>query len=149
MTSKLKALARAIKRLDDTADRPQARRNGRRRVLSALRAVRAQVDREFPVLAVAKRQQKKGIRALGSNQHNSLDRVMRGRGWVNVGRDAAVGWLAAGVRLRSVRGHVYAPSWAVAIGAENPGQIRTAKKSVKARRAALAAAALLQSEPSE
>lgn len=142
MNAKLKALARAVKRLDGTADRPLARRNARRRVLATLRAVRAQVDRDFPALAVAKRQRKKGLRALGPNQHNSLDRVMQQRGWVNVGTTWAAEWVATGVRLRTIRGHLYAPSWAVAIGYNNPGQLRAALKDVKLRRAALAAQAL-------
>ncbi len=142
MTAKLNALARAIRRLDKTADRPLARRNARRCVLSALRAVRAQVDRDFPALAVAKAPRRKGLRAAGPNQHNTVERVMRGRGWVPVGQYNLAEWMAAGVRLRFVRGHIFAPSWAVAIGVNNPGQIRAAKKSVKLRRAALAAAAL-------
>jgi hypothetical protein len=50
----VKKLERALAKLPGTEGRKIARRNARQRVLAALRAVRAHVDREFPAIVARK-----------------------------------------------------------------------------------------------
>jgi len=137
-----KKLQRAIKRLDGTEDRPRARRNARRRVLAALRAVRAQVDREYPALSVAKAPRKKGLKAVESS--TAVVKVMRARGWgiVYEAHEDASSYAVHGIRVRKVRDMLFVPAWAKAIGLDKPAELRAALKSVKLRRAAVAAQAL-------
>jgi hypothetical protein len=48
------------------------------------------------------------------------------------------------VPIRNIGGDLFVPGWAHAIGYNKQTELRAAKRSVKARKAALATAALLQ-----
>lgn len=139
----LKPLRRALRTLPGTSDRPIARRNARRRVLTAVRAIRATVDREYPAIIVrGKVTRLKTVRG----QH---ERAVR-RGLAAIENTFVLAFLAAGVKpiRREFRegsktwATWYVPSWAKAIGTHNPALLRRAKKSIKDRHAAITIATL-------
>lgn len=166
LNKSLKTLRRTLRALYlTTSDRPIARRNARRRVLTALRKMREVVDESFP--AIVKRAAPQA-RKTGEARVKALEKA----GWSVVNANVAAAFGAAGVPLKRVawkterelashstyvprKGWVYkrrtepeyhavllAPEWAVAIGSNKPSELRAAKKSVALRKAALVAEAL-------
>jgi hypothetical protein len=141
-------LAKALRSCQGTADRPRARKSARARSLSALRLVRAALDREFPSIVV----------------RGTVTRLKTVRGREE--RLAAAGWrrtdelagayAAAGVPVKRIRWKdlsgrseesLWVPDWAAAIGPDKPTQLRAAKKSRKLRNVVRTVAAL--AEPHE
>ena len=147
LASGLKRVLAACRTLPDTADRPRARRNARQRVLSALRSVRAQLDREYPALKVGT-----GAGRTHLTFEGRVARLKR-QGYVLSGTGMGL-FAAAGVPVKYVRGRTRAggettsgpwiPKWAGLIGAHEQSKLRLAKKSKRYRDAVLAQAALLQ-----
>lgn len=140
----LRKLDKAISSLDGTSERMIARRNARARVLAALRAVRAHVDREFPAI----------VSRVGTTRltyEGRRARLVR-KGWARSTPEAAGFFAAAGVTVKFIRGKdragndmtdgPWVPKWAKVIGHTNQAQLRAAQKSVKIRQAVLAADAL-------
>lgn len=146
---RLRQLRTQIGKLAPTEGRPIARRNARTRVLAALRAVRKQIDEEYPAIIV-----RGEVRRLKTWQ----GRVARleAKGYVCVYSDTAIREYAiAGVPIRSVTvtespyGDTirhFVPRWAKAIGSTRPLELRAVKKSVALQHAALAAQALTQGD---
>jgi hypothetical protein len=162
----LTTLRRTLRKLYLTAsDRPIARRNARRRVLTALRKMREVVDESFP--AIVERAAPRA-RKTGKARIAALEKA----GWVQETPHGATVFAAAGVpikhvkwktpavvfeerkyvqrkgwvqkqRARAVRHEVFLiPAWAAAIGPDKPSELRAAKKSITLRKAALVAEAL-------
>jgi hypothetical protein len=133
----LAKLRRSLARLPATADRPIARRNARKLVLSALRIIRAKLDREFPAIVVTRATRR-------SSDPRARERRLLHAGWRRAD-ELAGEYAAAGVPVRAVpvqNGNaLWIPGWAAAIG-PNPTKLRAAKRSVTLQRAALAAALL-------
>lgn len=146
-------------------DRPIARRNARRRVLSALRLMRATVDECFP--AIVERTEPRA-RKTGDKRVKELEKA----GWVEEQASVATRFAAAGVPVKHVKWKTTAtvlgerkyvpgkgwvqdqhervdhhdvflvPEWAAAIGHDKPTALRAAKKSITLRKAALSAEGL-------
>ena len=166
LNKSLKTLRRTLRKLYlTTSDRPIARRNARRRVLTALRKMREVVDESFP--AIVERSAPKA-RKTGEARVEALEKA----GWVRQGSIAAARFAGAGVPVKHVKwktraivagerkyvprkGWVtkqstrvdnhetaFVPAWAHAIGPDKPSALRAAKKSVTLRKAALVAGAL-------
>lgn len=162
----LKTLRRTLCKLYlTTSDRPIARRNARRRVLTALRKMREVVDESFP--AIVERAAPKAKKT-GEKRVEALEKA----GWVRQGSIAAARFAGAGVPVKHVKWKTTAivagerkyiprkgwvqdqhtrgdnheailvPAWAAAIGPDKPSELRAAKKSVTLRKAALVAEAL-------
>lgn len=141
----------ALVRLDGTADRAIARRNARRRALTALRGVRAAMDREYPAIMVR--------RTSGSRLTTFEGKLARAEaaGWRQTDVRGAAAFGSHGIRVRRVSGVtrsgtrntvLMVPDWALAIGSEKPAQLARARRSLIERRAALAAAGLLAHQTS-
>jgi hypothetical protein len=144
----LKRLRARLRKLDGTENRPIARRNARRQVLSALSLMRAAVDRLYPAII-----ERKEVVRLKTTK-GRLDRIRRA-GWRDVGANAIAQYAGAGVRVRRVvikdpvvggtpveRVYWFAPRWAVAIGPNKHRELVEAKRSRTAQRAALVVEAL-------
>lgn len=163
----LKTLRRTLRKLYlTTSDRPIARRNARRRVLSALRKLREVVDESFPAIVerAAPRARKTG---------EARVEALKKAGWgVVQGSIAAARFAGAGVPVKHVKWKTIAtivgerkyvsrigwvqdqrtrtdnheailvPGWAIAIGPNKPSELRAAKKSVTLRKAVVVAEAL-------
>lgn len=123
-TDPIKALVRALAKLAPDQDRA-ARRNARKRVLTAIKAVRVALDRDFPLV---KPLPKKGVRQLTGPLIHA--RRWRARGWRSVPNPniETLGILAvAGIRPRTLDRHNYmvpdnymVPGWAsMVLGAVN------------------------------
>ncbi|HEV3059602.1 MAG TPA: hypothetical protein VGY48_15235 [Vicinamibacterales bacterium] len=159
MTDYLKRIERELRKLEaTTAERPIARRNARRRVLSAMRVLRKVIDAEYPAIV-----DRTGVKRLKT----FAGRLARAKkaGWRQIpgdhlaARDVA-NYVAAGVRVKKLehtddgdeaRGragehHVawLVPAWAAAIGPQDVPALRRARRSVKARRSAVVAEALTE-----
>ncbi len=152
LDQKVKRIAKAVKGLASTADRPIARRNARARVLSALRAVRNHIDAEFPALVA-----REGVKRL--TPQGRIARLKR-QGWVQLddvlGGSRIAGQFALyGVPIKTVKvsnpqqdgttivqTFWFIPAWADVIGV-HPTQLRAAVRSRTVRNAALAADALV------
>lgn len=146
-----KALARAAKALrtcQGTEERPQARRSARARSLSALRLVRAALDREFPSIVV------RGTVTRLKTFEGRVARLERA-GWKMIieGSIAAGYFAAAGVPIKQLthrnpngghQGAWFAPDWAHAIGIADSAKLRAAKKSRKLRNVVRTVAALTE-----
>jgi len=139
----LYALVMALRGLDGTEGRPIARRNARRRVLGALRKVRAVVDEKAPAII---------MRGKVTRLKTTKGRIARleARGWISIAAAMAGALAAHGVSVRRVvdeqgHGHLFVPTWAHEIGAVDGAKLREALKSVKLRRAVLAEKALRES----
>ncbi len=145
LDERLRALRAALRGLDGTDGRARARRTARKRVLAALRAVRADVDERWPAIV-----SRAGVRRL---------KTFAGK----VGRLTAKGWreetdagvlvqfAAAGVPIRRVHGPDRAgtictatlvPGWAADIGPTDTARLRAAKRSNVEKRVARAEATL-------
>lgn len=99
-------LSKALNRLAKSEKRV-ARGNARTETLAALRAVRAAVDSEYPIIPKAKKKRVKLTPVLRANR-------LRKQGMVIV-EDEHVGLLRdAGCRVESVSGTCFARDWAVA-----------------------------------
>lgn len=145
----LRNLRNALVKLDGTAERYRSRRNGRSRALTALRRMRAVMDETYPAIVLAKEKHRL------KTTKGRLDRIRR-EGWKDVfGERDIANYAAAGVRVRKAvindlvangtpikRTYWFVPAWAKAIGADHPTELRAAKRSRIAQRAALATAAL-------
>lgn len=146
----LKRLRRELRKLEGT-ESPIARRNARKRVLTAMRTLRASVDTEYPAIV-----DRTGVKRLKTFA-GRLARLKRA-GWVELREEADAGhWAAAGVRVvklehvddgdeKNGRPGVYhvawlIPLWARAIGLDK-ALLNKAKKSRKIRNAAVTAMAL-------
>lgn len=127
----VRKLGRALATLEGTADRPIARRNARKRVLQALRAVRGAVDEQFPAIV-----SRAGVKRL--DPETRAKRLKRA-GWVPVPPNVAATFAAAGAPLRDLGegGVYYLPRWAMAVGA-NRAKLQAARKSLVIRNAAVA-----------
>jgi len=159
MTDHLKRIARELRKLEaTTAERPIARRNARRRVLLAMRALRREIDTVYPPIV-----DRTGVKRLKT----FAGRLARAKkaGWREIpgdhlaARDVA-NYAAAGVKVKKLehtddgdeaRGrpgehHVVwlVPAWAAAIGPNDIPALRRALKNVKARRSAVVAEALTE-----
>lgn len=145
-----KAMARVYKALrtcQGTEERPQARRSARARSLSALRLVRAALDREFPSIVV-----RAGVTRLKTFE-GRVARLERA-GWKMIEGSIAAGhFAAAGVPIKQLihripngghQGAWFAPDWAHAIGIADPAKLRAAKKSRKLRNVVRTVAALTE-----
>lgn len=143
-----KALARVYKALrtcQGTEERPQARRSARARSLSALRLVRAALDREFPSIVV------RGTVTRLKTFNGRCARLERS-GWRLINSYVSAGnFAAAGVRVQKIEhkdpdGSMhfawFAPDWAVAIGPSDTAKLRAAKKSRKLKNVARTVAVL-------
>jgi hypothetical protein len=145
----LRNLRNALVKLDGTADRYQARRNGRNRALTALRRMRTALDESYPSITITR--EKKRLKTTKGR----LDRARR-EGWADVYGDHDIAaYAAAGVRVKKItvkdligggefitRTYWFVPAWAKAIGWQKPSELRAAKRSVTLKRAALATQAL-------
>ncbi len=144
-------LARALRGLDGTEGRPIARRNARRRVLTAARALRGQVDERWPAIV-----QRAGVQRLTPETRR---RRLLAAGWVERPSPDVAAFATAGVPIRCVKETVtttnamgqpvkrqtaryYVPSWADAIGTGNPARLRAAKRSTNEQKIARAEANL-------
>ena len=165
LNTALRRVRNELLKCDGTADRPQARKNARRRTLSAMRLLRAALDREYPAIV----ERKEVVR----RDPQARMRALRKAGWIETGADTAGRYASAGVVVKRVawkirtenpqpakyvpgRGHVaqpsiwyvntrehlFVPGWAAAIGPDNPTRLRQAKRSNIVKRAVLAAKAL-------
>lgn len=146
LDERLRNLRATLRKLGGTDARPVARRNARKGVLSALRALRADVDERWPAII-----ERKNVQRL-KTYAGRLARLTR-KGWETCDvRDAAL-FATAGVPVRKVHGYnrgdptvstttLVVPGWAAAIGPDHPTQLRAAKRSTMEKRAALAADAL-------
>ena len=158
-------LRRVIMKLDGTADRPIARRNGRRRVLASLRKLRAAIDTTYP--AIVNRSEPR-TRKSPAERIRALEKA----GWVRHGASSLGAYAAAGVPIKHIKWKVVTeskspatyvkrkgwvhgttkntvthevhliPTWAKAIGPDKPTELRAAKKSIRLRKAALVVEAL-------
>jgi hypothetical protein len=148
----LRRLRRELHKLEGTST-PIARRNARARVLTAMRALRAAVDKSYPPIV-----DRTGVKRLKTFA-GRLARLNKA-GWVETVRADAGLWATAGITVKRMThtddgdekcGHpgVYReawliPRWARAIGLDK-ARLREAKKSVKLRNAAIVAEALATS----
>lgn len=146
----LQRLRRELRKLEGT-ETPIARRNARKRVLTAMRNLRAAVDKSYPAIV-----DRTGVVRLKT----FAGRLARAKkaGWVELEHSADAGlWSAMGVPIKrlthvdggdEVRGRAgeyheawLIPNWSSAIGLDR-ARLRAAKKSRKLRAAALVAQAL-------
>lgn len=160
-------LRRELLRLASSlADKPIARRNARRRVLSSMRLLRAAVDREYPAVIVAKERKRRAPQ--------DRMRVLTKAGWKIASAEVVAVCAAEGITVKRVvwndyemrtpapyyvsgKGWVtpaptrrllhtatryFIPGWAAAIGTDDLAHLRAAKRSRIMRHAALAAQAL-------
>lgn len=144
----LRALRNALVKCDGTADRRIARNNARSKALAALRRMRKVLDETYPpIRLVTSRKRLKTTKG-------RLERLRRA-GWRDVfGETEIARYASYGIPIKRVklsdedrsgefeREYFFAPAWAVAIGLDHPTQLRQAKRSVTARRAAIAAEVL-------
>lgn len=156
----VRRLCKALRTLNNTTDRPIARRSARRRSLTALRLVRAAMDREFPAI----KKSREGVKRL--TPEGRVARMKR-KGWQTVNTETAGAYAACGITVKRIawttrekfqRGFkngvpryrlgepeehelLFVPAWARAIGLE-PSRLRAAKKSRKTQQAALTVHAL-------
>ena len=158
-------LRRVIVKLDGTADRPIARRNGRRRVLASLRKLRAAIDMTYP--AIVNRSEPRARKSPAERI-----RVLEKAGWIRHASINLGAYAAAGVPIKHFKWKVVTesqspgtyvkgkgwvhgttkntvthevnmiPRWAKVIGHDKPTELRAAKKSMKLRKAALVVEAL-------
>lgn len=164
-------ISKALRGLTGTADRPIARRNARKRVLAALTYTRNVMDREFPAI-------KKPRDGVKRSSHKVRIRRLKEAGWVEVDSHLAGNYARHGVRVQTVKWketvhyqsgiingvtqwrtrvednqELFVPGWAWAIAGlkpdENATRLRAAKKSRKAKQAALTVAALAEQESGE
>jgi hypothetical protein len=158
LDGRLRALRAALRGLDGTDGRPRARRTARKRVLAAMRAVRADVDERWPAIV-----SREGVRRLKTFEGRL--RRLTSKGW-EVVDDATViaAFAAAGVPIRRVEGTAAAtvraaqwglasaappvksatlvPGWAIDIGPRDTVRLRAAKRSNAEKRIARAEAML-------
>lgn len=146
----LQRLRRELRKLEAT-ESPIARRNARRRVLTAMNGLRSVVDKSYPPII-----DRTGVVRLKT----FAGRLARAKkaGWTEVAGSSEAGYYAAagvavkklehtddGDERRGVAGQYHAawliPKWAKAIG-NDPTRLRAAKKSRKLRAAALVDQAL-------
>lgn len=147
----LSKLRRELRRLENAPASPIARRNGRARVLTAMRALRAALDKSYPPII-----DRTGVKHLKTFAGRFAR--LKNAGWRRVSDSSVAGYYAAaGVRVKRLehtddgneaRGmpgvhHVawLVPAWALAIGLDK-ARLRAAKKSLKLRNAALVSEAL-------
>lgn len=148
----LKRLRRELLRLEATTnDQPIARRNARKRVLTAMRALRKIVDERKPPIV-----DRTGVVRLKTFA-GRLARLKKA-GWVELEHSADAGlWATAGITVKRLehtddgdekrnlpgeyRQAWLIPRWAKAIGLNKP-RLREAMKSRKIREAAITAEAL-------
>lgn len=163
---KLNTLRRELNKLEATSDeKPISRRNARKRVLAAMRALRAQVDDSFPAIVksregITRRTPEKRIKALKRDLWREVQAHDAGRFaalGIQVKRVAwttestihkernfvpGKGWVyPKPTTVTQQHERLFVPAWAFAIGFD-PARLREAKKSVKARSAAIVAEAL-------
>jgi len=173
VTDQLKHIERELRKLEaTTAERPIARRNARRRVLSAMRTLRKAIDAEYPAIV-----DRTGVKRA---DHKTRIKRLKATGWREVAAEAAGRYAALGVTIKRVawkerttsqgaasyvngvgwvmpkpETHVvpherlFAPTWAVAIAKGHgfvggAAEIRRALSNVKARRSAVVADALTE-----
>lgn len=131
----IKQLEREIGRLPATADRKIARRNARQRVLGTLRKIRTAVDMEWPAI----------VERAGRKRLTPEGRKLRAKrnGLTMVSVERAGHFAAAGVRLRTINGHLWIPQWAEDIRLTQPSKLAAAVKDRRLRAALLAEIALL------
>jgi len=138
-----KKLQKALSALFKTADRLVARRNARKRVLGALRGLRAVVDAEFPAII-----SREGVERLTYEGRRA--RLVR-KDWETVSTANAGEYAAEGVPVKRLRGknksgiqfnELFVPGWACEIGIHNAVTLRKAVKSVVERKRILAEIAL-------
>lgn len=148
LDEKIKRIAKETRKLTATSlDRPTARRNARARVLSALRAVRAHIDVEFPAIV-----SREGVKRLTVDGRRAR---LKRQGFVKVGEPIAGDYALAGVSVRTVTvrnpqrdgdtirwNEHYVPRWATIIA---PAKLRAAAKDRGLRDALLAEHALRNS----
>lgn len=143
---RLKRLQKELKRLRPDQGR-LARKNGRAAVLAQLRALREDVDREFPVIKKDKSApRKKGLTGMSAlARKNELCRRARKAGYVPLSATSALGTWHADYAARLFRQHKipcrlipggqiggtveWWPAWAVY--ADNAAELKRAKKSPK------------------
>jgi len=151
---KIERIAKEVKKLSATTpDKPISRRNARARVLSALRAVRAHIDEEFPPIV-----SREGVKRL--TPEGRIARLKR-QGWVKITgslpSSQAGEFSLHGVPVKTVRvsnpqqdgkpikwSMYFVPRWADEIGVDDLAKLRAAVKSRTFRRAVLTEAAILQ-----
>lgn len=147
---RLKHVARELRKLEGT-ETPIARRNARKRVLTAMRGLRGALDKAYPPIV-----DRTGVTRLKTFA-GRLAR-MKKAGWVELEHSADAGLrVAMGVAVKrlthtddgdEVRGRAgeyheawLIPAWAKAIG-HNKARLREAQKSRKVRAVAIVAEAL-------
>lgn len=131
-----------LRRLERTPGTPMARRNARRRVLTAMRSLRAALDTEYPPIV-----DRTGVKRLKTPE-GRIARLKRA-GWREVDYTRAQQFALEGIRPKKIRiedgvnsyNKYFLPLWAVAIGVV-PARLREAKKSRKVRDAAITVMAL-------
>ncbi len=139
----LRTLTAGIRNLRGTDGRARARGTGRKRVLRALRRVRAVLDEQYP--AIIQRSAAPRLKTFEGREA----RLIR-QGYVRATNDLVAAYAAAGVPVKRITHKVfdgsqttfYIPTWARALGPNNPTKLRQAKKSVQLRKAVLAEKAL-------
>lgn len=161
LDKRLRTLKGSLRKLYlTTQDRPIARRNARRRVLSALRLMRTTVDEHFPAIVErsAPRERKSPEQRI---------KALEKAGWIRHSTTSLGAYAAAGVPIKHFKWKVVTesqspgtyvkgkgwvhgttkntvthevhliPRWAYVIGPDKPTELRAAKKSMKLRKAAL------------
>lgn len=134
---------KALRKLDGTDNRPIARRNARKRVLGALRSLRAAVDEEAPAIVV---------RGKVTRLKSRLGREARLRRAGYVPDYESLGRLCGALRIpMKMSVHkgartMWIPNWVQAIGPHDVAQLRAAKKNLGLRKAVLAERALRESK---
>ena len=144
----LRQLRNALVKCDGTADRRIARNNARAKALTALRRMRKTLDETYPAIRLVT------TRVRLKTDRGRLERLRRA-GWKDVfGEKDAARFAASGVPIKRIRlkqvdakgeeysEYFFAPAWAVAIGSDHPSELREAKRSIRMRKAAIAAEAL-------
>ncbi len=146
----VEALVRALRGLAPDQGRI-ARRNARRRVSAALKALRDGVDGKYP--DQRRRAARPRRRRTPAQRHLHLVRD----GWLVVPNLVVLERIAAaGVRMQSIPGQAdgrknrrdtFAPKWAITIASEAPAKLARAKRSPRERKAVLTELALRAQTP--
>jgi hypothetical protein len=145
LDERLRAVSAALRGLDGTDGRPRARRTARKRVLAALRGLRADVDGRWPAIV-----SRAGVRRLKTFEGKVGRWTAKGwRAEADAGR--LVAFAAAGVPIRKVQGMnrsgavvsaTLVPGWALDIGPTDTARLRAAKRSNVEKHVARAEATL-------
>lgn len=136
----LREIERAVKRLEQSAGRPIARRNARANLARTLRGIRSTARREFPHIRTE--HSVKPRRAPRTPAQRVSETIKAG--WVRIVRvDTIAKAAAAGIRCRNLAGVVYLPAWVALLSNLSASDLSKARRSPKIRRALIAARTMM------